>query len=102
MKIKKEDEVIVLAGKYKGQKGTVTKAMPRDGKVVVSGINKVKRHNKPGMGGPGGIQEKELPIDISNVAYFDGTNNKPSRIGYKRLEDGSKVRYAKSSGEQID
>jgi large subunit ribosomal protein L24 len=71
MKIKKDDEVIVLTGKYKGKTGTVTQSIPKEGKVVVSGVNVVKRHTKPGMGGPGGITEKELPIDVSNVAFYD-------------------------------
>lgn len=101
MKIRKDDEVIVIAGKYKGRKGTVLKAFPKESRVLVSGVNVVKRHQKPGMAGPGGVVEKELPIHVSNVAIFDSKNQKASRVGYKRLDDGTKVRVSKASGEQL-
>ena len=101
MKLKKNDPIIVLSGKYKGKQGTITKAFPKESKVIVSGINVVKRHQKPSAANATGVVEKELPIHISNVAYFDATSGKATRIGMKYLEDGSKVRFAKSSGEQL-
>jgi large subunit ribosomal protein L24 len=102
MKIKKDDKVIVVTGKYKGVIGSVVKSLPSENKIVVAGVNKVKRHQKPRMGITGGIIEKELPIDVSNVLYYDEQAGKPSRIGYKILEDGKKVRFSKVSGNQID
>lgn len=102
MKIKKDDKVIVLSGKYKGVIGNVVKSLPADNKIVVASVNKVKRHQKPRMGNAGGIVEKELPINVSNVSYYDEQAGKASRIGYKFLEDGKKVRFSKVSGNQID
>lgn len=102
MKIKKDDKVIVIAGKYKGVVGSVLKSFPADKKIIIAGVNKVKRHQKPRMGDAGGIVEKELPINISNVSYYDEKAGKASRIGYKFLEDGKKVRFSKVSGNQID
>jgi large subunit ribosomal protein L24 len=102
MKIKKDDKVIVLTGKYKGVVGSVIKSMPAEKKIVVAGVNKVKKHQKAKMGSAGGIVEKELPINVSNVAYYDEKLSKASRIGYKFLEDGTKVRFSKASGEQIN
>ncbi len=102
MKLKKDDEVVVTTGKYKGKKGTIVKAFPKLQKVLVSGVNVAKRHQKPGMAGAGGIVDKELPLHVSNVAFFDSKAGKASRVGYKRLKDGTKVRFAKASGEQID
>jgi large subunit ribosomal protein L24 len=101
MKLKKDDPVVVLSGKYKGKQGTIVKSLPKDNKVVVGGVNVVKRHQKAGAGGAEGIVEKELPIHVSNVAYFDAKSGKASRVGYKRLEDGTKVRVLKASGEQL-
>lgn len=101
MKIKKDDKVIVLTGKYKGVVGSVLKSIPSDKKIVVGGVNKVKKHQKARMGVPAGVVEKELPIDVSNVAYYDEKVKKASKIGYKFLEDGTKVRFSKASGEQI-
>lgn len=102
MKIKKGDEIIVLCGKDKGRKGQVLKAMPKERKVLVQGINVVKRHTKPTQNTPGGIINKELPIHISNVSLIDPKDGKPTRVGYKMLDDGQKVRFAKRSGEIID
>ncbi len=102
MKIKKDDQVIVLTGKYKGKKGTVTKAFPRDQKVIVSGVNVAKRHQKPGAEGAGGIVEKELPIHVSNVAAIDPKEDKACRVGYKIEKDGTKARISRRSGEQLD
>ena len=102
MKIKKGDKVIVITGKDKGKTGEVTKAMPKEGKVLVSGVNMVKRHTKPSQENAGGIVSKELPIHVSNVAIVDPTSGKATRIGKKLTQDGRKVRFAKRSGEVID
>lgn len=101
-KIKRDDEVIVIAGKDKGKRGKVTRVYD-DGKVMVSGINMIKRHTKPNpmLGTPGGIVEKEAPIDLSNVAIFNPATNKADRVGFKVLEDGAKVRIYKSNNEVI-
>lgn len=101
MKLKKNDNVIVLCGKYKGKQGVIIKAFPKTSKVIVSGINVVKRHQKLSAANATGIIEKELPIHVSNVAFFDTNTGKKTRIGYKLLEDGIKIRIAKSSGEHL-
>ncbi len=101
MKIKKGDQVVVLAGKDKGRKGEVIKAMPKENKVVVQGINVVKKHQRPSQVSAGGIISKEAPIQVSNVALIDPKTNEATRVGYKILEDGSKVRVSKKSGEVI-
>lgn len=100
-KIKKDDEVVVLTGKDKGKKGTVLKVLPKEARVVVSGVNMIKRHEKPGMGGAGGIKTKEAALHISNVALIDPKDEKATRAGYKTLEDGKKVRISKRSGEEV-
>ena len=101
-RIRKGDEVIVRAGKDKGKRGTVLSV--GDDIVVVEGINLAKRHMKPNpqKGMTGGIVEKEMPIHISNVAVYNALEGKGDRIGYKRLEDGKKVRIYKSTGEVVD
>ena len=102
-KIKKDDEVIVLTGRDKGRRGTVKKVNVKDDRVIVDGLNMVKRHVRPSQTEPqGGIQEREAAIHISNVALIDPAENTHTRIGYRTLEDGRKVRYAKRSGEVID
>lgn len=101
LKIKKGDQVIVLSGEDKGKTGEVVKSMPKESKVVVQGINLVKRHTKPSQTTPGGIITKEAPIDSSNVAIVDPKTGKASKIGYKEV-DGKKVRVARKSGEVID
>jgi large subunit ribosomal protein L24 len=102
-RIKKGDKVVVLAGRDKGREGEVMKVIPAEGRVVVAGVQQVKRHQKPGPRNPqGGIVTKEAAIDLSNVAHLDPKDGKPTRIGFKFLEDGRKVRYAKRSGEHID
>ncbi len=101
MKIKKGDKVIVITGKDKGKTGEVTKAMPKENKVIVSGVNMVKRHQKPTQENAGGIVSKEAPIHVSNVAIVDPKSGKASRIGTKILDNGRKVRVAKKSGEVI-
>jgi large subunit ribosomal protein L24 len=100
-KIKKNDDVIVIAGKDKGSRGSVLAVM--DGFVLVSGINKVKKHQKPNpvKGVAGGIVEMEMPIQISNVAIYNAATKKADRVGVKLLEDGCKARVYKSSGELI-
>ncbi len=102
-KIKKGDHVIVIAGKGKGQKGEVTKVFPKEQRVVVSGVAMVKRHTRPTQWNPeGGIKQFEAPIHVSNVAHIDPKDGGPTRVGFKTLKDGKKVRVAKKSGEVID
>ncbi|MGI4752143.1 MAG: 50S ribosomal protein L24 [Janthinobacterium lividum] len=101
LKVKKGDEVIVITGKYKGKKGKILKVFPEQNKIVVLGINLVKKHTKPTQVSEGGIITKELPIDISNVAHVDPKTGNPTKVVFKFLEDGSKVRIAKKSGEII-
>lgn len=102
LKIKKGDQVVVTTGRDKGKKGEVVKAIPDENKVVVKGINTVKRHRKASAMGAGGIENVDMPIHISNVAIADPKTGKPSRVGYKEAKDGKKVRFAKASGEMID
>jgi large subunit ribosomal protein L24 len=102
LKIKKGDKVVVITGKDKGKTGEVLRVLPKDGRVVVQGVNMVKRHTRPAMGQPGGIVEKEATIHVSNIAHIDPKSNKPTRVGYKELEDGRKVRVARRSGEVLD
>ena len=101
MKIKKGDQVVILSGDDKGKSGEVVKAMTKEGKVVVSGVNLVKRHTKPSQTTPGGIVTKEAPIHVSNVALVDAKSGKATKVGYKTV-DGKKVRVARKSGEVID
>jgi large subunit ribosomal protein L24 len=102
-KIKKGDKVVILSGKDKGKTGEVTKAMPRDGKVIVGGINMMTRHKKPSQTDPnGGLEKIEAPMAVSKVAIADPKDGKPTRVGFKFLEDGRKVRVAKRSGEVIN
>jgi large subunit ribosomal protein L24 len=102
LKLKKGDSVVVITGRDKGKTGEVLRVLPADSRVIVQGINVAKRHARPRMGDPGGIIEKELTIHISNVAHIDPRSSKPTRIGYKNLDDGRKVRFARRSGEVID
>ena len=101
-RVKKGDRVIVIAGKNKGRKGEVLSVLPKEDRVLVAGVNIVTRHQKAGMGGEGGLIKKEAPIHVSNVAHLDPKEQKPTRVGFKILEDGRKVRIARRSGEQID
>ena len=94
-KVKKGDRVIVLAGRDKGKKGEVTKVMPSEGRVIVSGVNIVTRHQKPGQMDPGGIKRFEAPIDVSNVSHVDPKDGKPTRIGFRFDDHGRKIRFAK-------
>jgi large subunit ribosomal protein L24 len=102
-KIRKGDEVILNTGKDKGKRGTVLHLLD-SGHVVVEGVNKAKKHAKPNpmKGINGGIVDKEMPVDISNVALFNSATQKGDRVGFKTLEDGRKVRVFKSSGEVVD
>ena len=102
-KIRKGDDVVVIAGKDKGKRGSVLRVMP-DGRIVVSDVNMVKRHTKPNpnRGVPGGIVEKEMPVDPSNIMLFNPQISKGDRIGFKVLDDGRKVRFFKSTDEVVD
>ena len=102
MKIRKGDDVVVITGRDKGKKGSVLRVFPEKQRVLVQGVNLVKRHTRPGAGGPGGIVDKELPLHVSNLAHIDPKSDKPTRVGYKVLDDGRKVRFARRSGEVID
>ena len=102
-KIRKGDNVVVITGKDKGKRGAVVRRVD-DTHVLVEGINRVKKHTRPNpmKGVAGGIVEKEMPIDISNIALFNPATEKANRVGIKQLEDGRKVRVYKSSGEVVD
>jgi large subunit ribosomal protein L24 len=102
IRLKKGDLVVVRTGKYKGQTGKITATHPRDNKVTVEGINVIKKHVKPNKAYPqGGIIDVAKPIDVSKVGYYDSVSKKASRIGYKLVKGGAKVRYAKASGKEI-
>jgi len=102
-RIRKGDEVVVIAGRDKGKRGSVLRVTP-NGRIVVSDVNMVKRHTKPnpGRGVPGGIIEKEMSVDASNVMLYNPQSGKGDRVGFKTLEDGRKVRYFKSTSEVVD
>lgn len=102
LKIKKGDNVVVITGRDKGKSGTVLRVDPKESRVLVQGVNVVKRHNRPSAGQTGGIIEKELSIHLSNVALVDPKTSKPTRVGFKVMEGGRKVRVARRSGEVID
>ncbi len=101
-KIKKGDKVIVLAGKDKGRTGEVMKMITDTNRAIVSGINMVKRHQRPTQYDPGGIKDMEAPMHVSNLAVADPKTGKATRVGFKTLKDGKKVRFAKKSGEVLD
>jgi len=102
-KIKKGDDVIVIAGRDKGKRGSVQKVLA-DNRVIVEGVNMIKRHTKPNpnMGIPGGIVDKEAPLHVSNVLVFNPKAGKGDRVGFRMLEDGRKVRFFKSDNELVD
>ncbi|WP_341763943.1 50S ribosomal protein L24 [Candidatus Tisiphia endosymbiont of Beris chalybata] len=102
LKVRKGDAVVVITGKNKGKKGTILKILPKENKAIVSGVNIVRRHTKPTQASEGGIIAKELPIHISNIAHVDPKTGSSTKIGFSILEDGTKVRIAKKSGEVID
>ena len=101
-KIRKGDTVVVLTGRDKGRSGEVLRLFPTENRVLVDGINQVKKHKRAAPGAPGGIETVSAPMHISNVAYKDPKSGKATRVGFKVLEDGRKVRVAKGSGEVID
>lgn len=101
-RIRKGDKVVVLTGKDKGKRGEVLEMLRSEDRAIVSGVNRVKRHTRPGPEGAGGIVEKEAPIHLSNIAIEDPKTGKATRVGYKIMDDGRKVRVAKGSGETID
>jgi large subunit ribosomal protein L24 len=101
-KIKKGDKVVVLTGRDKGRAGEVVQVMPKEDRALVRGVNLVKRHQRQTMNQEGGIIQKEAPIQLSNLALADPKDGKPTRVGFKVLEDGRKVRFAKRSGDLID
>ena len=101
-KIKKGDRVIVITGRDKGKKGEVLKVLPKENRAVVSGVNTMKRHQKQSQTQQGGIVNKDLPIQLSNLAHVDPKSGEATRIGWKVLGDGRRVRFAKKSGEVID
>lgn len=102
-KIRKGDRVEVIAGADKGRRGEVLKVLPRESRAIVRGVAVRKRHQKPrGLGQPGGIVEAEAPVHLSNLMLIDPKTDRPTRVGFRILEDGRKVRVAKVSGEVID
>ncbi len=102
-KIRKGDRVEVIAGAHKGKRGEVLKVLPKESRAVVQGVAMVKRHTRPsGMGQPGGIVEKEAPVHLSNLMLLDPKTDRPTRVGFRILEDGTKVRVSKAAGEVID
>jgi large subunit ribosomal protein L24 len=102
LKIKKGDNVVVISGRDKGKQGEVLRVFPAESRLVVQGVHVARRHTRQRMGDPGGIVEKELTIHVSNVAHIDPSSGKPTRVGYKILNDGRKVRFARRSGEVLD
>ena len=101
-KIKKGDRVIVTTGRDKGKKGEVLRVFPDDNRAIISGVNVAKRHQKQSQTQQGGIVNKELPVNLSNIAHVDPKTGTATRVGFKLLNDGRKVRFAKKSGEVID
>jgi large subunit ribosomal protein L24 len=102
-RIRKGDAVVVISGAQKGRRGEVLQVLPREGRAVVQGVATIKRHTKPrGVGQPGGIVEREASIHLSNLMLIDGKTDQPTRVGFKVLEDGRKVRIAKASGNVIE
>ena len=101
-KVRKGDTVIVLAGRDKGSRGNVLKVLPKEERLIVQGVNMVRRHTKQTQTQAGGIVEKEATIHVSNVALVDPASDKATRVGFRTLEDSRKVRFAKASGEVID
>ncbi len=102
MKMKKGDRVKVITGKDKGKTGEILRMFPEDNRAIVQGVNMIKRHTRATQTATGGIIEKEASIHISNLGHIDPKSDKPTRVGYRFLKDGKKVRYAKGSGEVID
>lgn len=102
LKIRKNDDVIVVSGRDKGRTGTVLRVMPDKQRLLVQGVNMAKRHTRPSASSPGGILDKETPIHVSNLALVDPKTGSATRVGFKTIEGERKVRFAKKSGEIID
>ena len=101
LKVRKDDDVVVISGRDKGKSGKIIRVIPDEMRVVVQGVNMVKRHTRPAQGRQGGIVEKEASIHVSNVAHMDPKDRTPTKVGYKTV-DGAKLRFARKSGETID
>ena len=101
-KIKKGDRVVVTTGRDKGKEGEVLRVLRRADRVLVQGVNMVRRHQRPSQVSPGGIMDKEASLHISNVALIDPKSGKATKVGYRTLDDGRKIRFARGSGEPID
>jgi large subunit ribosomal protein L24 len=101
-RIRKGDNVVVITGRDKGRSGEVIKVMPKENRALVRGVNMVTRHQRQSASQEGGLIRKEAPIHLSNIALADPTTGKPTKVGFKTLADGRKVRFAKSSGETIN
>ena len=101
IKLKKGDEVMVISGKDKGKTGKITIIKPKDNKAIVSGINKVKKHQKPDNNQAGGIVEKEMPIQISNLSFYDSASKKGVKLGYKFNNKNEKIRIIRSTGKEV-
>jgi large subunit ribosomal protein L24 len=101
-RIKKGDRVVVLTGRDRGRQGEILRVIPKEERVVVQGVRMVKRHQRASMRGEAGIIAKEAPIHVSNVAHVDPKDGRPTRVGFKTLDDGRKVRFSKRTGEVID
>ena len=101
-KLRKGDKVVVTTGKDKGKRGEVLRVLVKEGRALVQGVNTVTRHTRPSMANAGGLVKKEAPVHLSNLMLIDPSTDKPTRVGFKTLEDGTKVRIARASGEQID
>ena len=102
LKIKKGDNVVVISGRDKGKRGEVLRVFPDENRVIVQGVHVARRHTRQRFGEPGGIVDKELTIHVSNIAHIDPRSGQPTRVGYRILDNGSKVRVARRSGEVID
>ncbi len=101
-RIKKGDRVTLISGRNKGKAGEVVRILTKRDRAIVQGVNMVKRHRRPSSASPGGISEIEAPIHISNLAHIDPKTSLPTRVGYRFMEDGRKMRFAKRSGEILD
>jgi len=102
LKIKKGDTVVVISGRDKGKRGEVLRVLPTENRLIVQGVHVARRHTKQSLGQPGGIVDKELTIHASNVSHIDPQSNRPTRVGYRILDGGRKVRVARRSGEVLD
>jgi large subunit ribosomal protein L24 len=101
LKVKKGDTVVVISGRDKGKRGEVLRVFPTESRLIVQGVHVARRHTRQSLGQPGGIVDKELTIHVSNVAHVDPQSSRPTRVGYRNLDDGRKVRVARRSGEMI-